>query len=322
MQRVVCLLLALTAAGCRPSEPAVSGTATYAGGPTLPADAVLDASLIELPGRPDVPPRLIGSVLAGGPGPSPIAYRIPYDPGQIDSARRYAVRARLLADRSVLYLTEADAPVLTHGHGRVAAIRLVPATITRRLPATFTGTLPCDDCASLRYQIDLLPDSLFYLRAIRRRTADSTVRDDIGRWSLEAGGSRLVLRGGETRTFAPFGASVLRQRDSAGRPVGSGREHDLLRTSAVAPLEPALPLNGLYREVAGEGLFADCRTARPMPVAAGGDRAALEAGYRRARVRPEGAVLVRFQGRIVRDSAGASLVSVTRFLGASRTDRC
>jgi NlpE-like protein len=72
-----------------------------------------------------------------------------------------------------------------------AAISLIPVNITWQPPGSFTGTLPCGDCAGIHYQIDLLPDSVYYPRAIRRQAGDSTVRDDIGCWTLEAGGARL-----------------------------------------------------------------------------------------------------------------------------------
>ena len=283
---------------CRQPEPALAGTATYAGGLPLPPDAVFEVTRLEVP-RADAPARVIGSMLTGGPGASPITFRIPYDPDRIDTTHRYVLRARLTADRSVLYLTDQPWPVRIRGSTAEAAISLVPVTITRQLPASFTGTLPCGDCAGIHYQIDLLPDSVFYLRMIRRRTADSAMRDDIGRWTLEAGGTHLTLRGSDEQAFAPFGASVLRKLDAGGRPIVSGLEYDLRRSSGLAPLEPELLLRGLYRDAEEGAVFADCRTGRPLPVSAGGDRPALEAAYRRA-----------------------SAVSVTRFLGASRTERC
>jgi uncharacterized lipoprotein YbaY len=321
MNRAACLVLALTVAGCGSSGPAITGTATFAGGPAVPADAVLEATLLELAGT-GTPGRVIGSVLVGGPGRPPVAFRIPYDAAQIDSGRDYTVRARVLADRSVLFLADSGTAVLTRGHGRAVAISLIPATVTRQLPATFAGTLSCDSCVGVAYQIDLLPDSVFYLRAIRRGSGDSTVREDIGRWSLEADGARLTLRGRTVETFAAFGASVLRPLGADGRPSAGSQEHELLRTSAVSPLEPALPLRGLYRE-SGGGTFADCRTRTPLSVDTGGERTALEAAYRRAGGRPGGEVLVRLDGQIVRTSGSrAGAVRVLRVLGASRTERC
>jgi hypothetical protein len=78
---------------------------------------------------------------------------------------------------------------------------------------------------------------------------------------------------------------------------------------------------GIRRVVSIEGTPAIASGA--LPVSAGGDRPALDAAYRRARGRPGDEVLVRFDGRIVRTGASrASAVLVTRFLGASRRERC
>jgi uncharacterized lipoprotein YbaY len=73
---------------------------------------------------------VIGSVLAGGPGASPIAFRIPYDPGRIDTTHQYVLRARLLAARSVLYVTDQAWPVRLRGRRSEAAISLIPVSIT------------------------------------------------------------------------------------------------------------------------------------------------------------------------------------------------
>ncbi len=312
------LLLGVCLAGCRQSRPTVSGIATYAGGPPVPANAVLEAALIERPVGPR-PGRVIASILTGGPGPSPVHFRIAYDPTQIDPARDYAIRVLLLADRSVLYLTDGE-PVLTNGRGAAATIPLTPARLTMQLPAMFTGTLACADCAGLRYHLELLPDSVFYLRVTRRESGDSSVRDDIGRWLLDGDGFRLTLRGSGVETFAPFGASVLRPMDAKGRPIVAAQGHALLRVEGVPPLEPALTFRGRLRPTDAGPAFADCRTGRPIPLAPGGQRAGLEQAASRAGA-PADSALVRFEGRIIRTGAGSTIL-VTRALGASRAEGC
>ena len=89
MKRLLALALSITA--CGPPEPAVTGTATYTAGSALPSCAVLEATLLELAG-PGTPGRLIGSTLVGGPRALADRLRIPYDPAQIDTTRRYGVR--------------------------------------------------------------------------------------------------------------------------------------------------------------------------------------------------------------------------------------
>jgi copper homeostasis protein (lipoprotein) len=315
---IVLSALALAGPGCTRPEPVVVGKATYSG-PALPSTATFEVTLVEAP-HGDSGGRLIGSALVGGAGPSPIAFRIPYDPGQVREGREYVVHARIIAERSVLYLGERGTPVLTQGRGREATIELVRVDPTRQLPASFTGKLPCADCAKRVLQVDLLPDSVFYLREIRRNERDSIVRYDIGRWALDSTRTRLTLHGTRDETFAALGASVLRLTGVEESP-GSERKADLLRTSAATPLEPKLTLRGMYRTESGAGTFADCRTNRPIAIAKG--QPALDAAIRRAGGRPETPILLRLEARIVRsDSARASALSVTHVLGAARTEGC
>ena len=139
-------VLGLPILACTRAEPVVVGTATYSG-PALPAAATFEATLVEVPSG-DSAARLIGSVLVGGAGASPIAFRIPYDPAQVSQSREYVIHGRIVAQRSVLYLDDGGTPVLTGGHGRKATMTLVRVDLTRQLPASFTGKLPCADCAT------------------------------------------------------------------------------------------------------------------------------------------------------------------------------
>jgi hypothetical protein len=162
-------------------------------------------------------------VLTGGPGESPIPFRIPFDPGRIDSSHRYVIRARLTGDGRVLFLTDQAYPVLTQGAGREVQLTLAPVTVATSLPASFTGDLPCADCQGIRYQLNLFPDSVFYLRTAYLGRGDSAVSDDIGRWTLEDRCSRLVLLGAREAPvmFAAVGANLLRKLDVEGRPIDS-----------------------------------------------------------------------------------------------------
>ena len=80
-------VLLLSLATCRQPEPALAGTATYAGGLPLPPDAVFEVTLLDVP-RADAPARVIGSMLTGGPGASPSRFVFPTTP--TGSTRRTA----------------------------------------------------------------------------------------------------------------------------------------------------------------------------------------------------------------------------------------
>ncbi len=132
---LLAVLLALPPAAAQ-DLPAVHGTAAYRERIALPPDAVLEAELQDV-SRADAPALVLGSLRAGPAGQVPIPFAIPYDPARLDPARRYVVRARILAGDRLLFTTDTAAPVLTQGAGDRVNLMLVRAAasapLTRRL---------------------------------------------------------------------------------------------------------------------------------------------------------------------------------------------
>jgi heat shock protein HslJ len=112
------------------------------------------------------------------------------------------------------------------------------ALAIERLPATFSGTLPCADCPGILYQLNLFPDHTFVSR-MSYQERDTQV-DDRGIWELAGDGKTLVLRGrgGEKQKFALRDSQTLRKLDQAGQEIVSKLNYDLKRAPTFAPLEP------------------------------------------------------------------------------------
>ena len=163
------------------------------------------------------------------------------------------VRAGIVDGTRVLFTTPETVLVLTQGHPATASLTLVaasaasaaPATAPRSaprasaallpppvdlrgLPATFTGTLPCADCAGIRYELNLFPDDSFFLRRTyagrTSATGGAATTDTIGSWVLSSDRRVVVLSGDAEEApenFAIRDAFTLRQFDSPrGRPSG------------------------------------------------------------------------------------------------------
>jgi copper homeostasis protein (lipoprotein) len=62
------------------------------------------------------------------------------------------------------------------------------------LPASFSGDLPCADCPGIRYQLDLFPDRVFFLRMTYLGEGRSF--DGIGAWAISSDDKTLILKGG------------------------------------------------------------------------------------------------------------------------------
>ncbi|HVO84615.1 MAG TPA: YbaY family lipoprotein [Syntrophobacteria bacterium] len=293
----------------------IQGTATYRERIALPPEAVFEATLEDV-SRADAPATVVGRVRIDGPGQPPIPFEIPYDQANIDPGHSYSVRGLITVGGRLMFTTDQVNPVLTRGHGSDVALMLrrtggadgqsggADAPLLESLPASFLGQLPCADCAGIRYQLDLFPDQMFFLRLtyLGKGKGDGESFDDIGRWEFVADGRTLLLRGGREAPvmFAVKDSTTLRKLDLEGREIVSSLPYELQRKEMFQPVEPRLALRGMFSYFADTGILWECLTTRKFPVAQEGDNAALEAAYLRARRQPGEPLLVSVEGRLVR----------------------
>lgn len=65
-------------------------------------------------------------------GKLPVSFRIAYDPSRIDPTRTYAVRARIMEDQKLLFLSTTPGYVLTRGAPAAVDIVVTPARVRIR----------------------------------------------------------------------------------------------------------------------------------------------------------------------------------------------
>ena len=242
----------------------MAGTATYRERVALTPGAVFEATLEDV-SKADAPAAVIGQVRKLNPGQVPIAFEIAFDPRRIDAARKYVVRATISEDGRLRFTSDQAYPVLTHGHGDKVAIRMrsVPGDNVDRaapdrpepssplgpLPATYTGLLPCANCAGIRYQINLLPGGHYVQRVTYLREDHDESRYELGTWSLASDGRSLTLNGDPKANalWAVKDRQALRKLDREGRPIESSLPYELVSSAAVEPMEPRLKMTGLFR---------------------------------------------------------------------------
>src|SRR5262245_60180416 len=209
-----------------------------------------------------------------------------------------------------------------------AAASTKAASPVGTLPATYTGLIPCADCAGIRYQIDLLPNSAFMQRMSYLRNGREETYYELGEWSLSADGRTLVLDGsGEVAYWALQSAKTLRKLDVQGDPIVSTLPYELKRVTGVSPVEPRLRLQGMFRVRADAPRFRDCRSRLQWPVARSDDFPALERAYAEHRSAPGAELRVTIDARIERrgradgDGAQPTLV-VEKYVRATPGDSC
>jgi copper homeostasis protein (lipoprotein) len=332
------LALLLLAWGATSSAGSLQGSASYRERLMLPPDAVFEAQLHEI-SRADAPPTVLGRVRLDPAGQPPFRFAIGYDKTALRPGGRYAVRATVTHRGRLLFTTDRIHAVLD-GRDEPLALRLVsarrePPAASRTdalgpLPASFEGEVPGAG-NPIRWHVDLFPEGRYQLRTTHLGRPEPNAFDEIGRWSREVGGDRIVLRGGRE---APIflqpvdDGTALRKLDLDGRPIASGHEDRLQRQPQFAPIEPRLLLAGMFAHMTDAASIALCADLRTVPVAMEADFPVLEAAYRKARTKPGERVLVNLEGRLaLRPSMAPSqpprpTLVVERLVGIWPGQRC
>jgi copper homeostasis protein (lipoprotein) len=317
-------------------SPAITGTVTYRERIALSPTSIVEVRLEDVT-RADGTPPVVASTRIERPGQVPVRFELPYDPRAILSRGRYAVRATIRDGDVDLFASLDTALVLTQGRGSRVDLVLtrigtakppeagaaagpgaaaggalagpgstpipvaapLPPRPFSNFPITFTGALPCVDCESARYQLNLFEDESFFLR-ITYAGSSRVPKDDLGSWSLSSDRRMVAIRGmdGTSHVFHIVSPGTLRLLDAEGRPLAAGQPRDLFRSPTFRPIELRHRVVGSY--VAGEDVatFVECATGQRWLVADGGAAGELTRAHAAARV-PEGAaILVEFEGRV------------------------
>jgi copper homeostasis protein (lipoprotein) len=158
---------------------------------------------------------------------------------------------------------------------------------------------------------------------------DDAVYDDIGSWVVSSDRTTLLLKGGREAPamFKIRDETTLRMLNVEGRDIESPLNYDLQRSKNFEPLEPRLPMRGMYRYFADAGLFTECLTRRKWPVAQEKDNAALESAYTKARLTAGEELLVNVEGQVAlrpkMEGQGAQpTLVVERFIGVWPGEKC
>lgn len=118
--------------GAYAAEARLSGTATYRERIALPPGAIFEAVLEDV-SRAGAPAERIGSSRLEPAGQPPFRFTIRYDSERIHPAHRYAVRAQVTLNGTLLFTTDTLNTVLTHGKPDTAELLLKQPS--RRKPA-------------------------------------------------------------------------------------------------------------------------------------------------------------------------------------------
>jgi copper homeostasis protein (lipoprotein) len=130
------------------------------------------------------------------------------------------------------------------------------------LPALYSGVLPCADCAGIRYDIDLRPANVYFLRMTYLGATPERSYDDLGAWSLASDLRTLALKGARQAPllFAINNAATLRKLDAEGQVIESELNYRVKREATYQPLAPQVPLRGIYKPTDVGATIEECTT--------------------------------------------------------------
>jgi copper homeostasis protein (lipoprotein) len=172
------------------------------------------------------------------------------------------------------------------------------------LPARYTGVLPCADCSGIRYEIDLRPANVYFLRmtylgVTPQRSDDERSYDDIGAWSIASDLHTLALRSSRQSPslFSIESPTTLLRLDIEGQPIESELNYALQRVESYEPLSPQVPLRGMYSKDDAGAIIEECTTGLKLRVQEG-SAAEIEAQYDRLRKNEKRPLLLAAEGRI------------------------
>jgi copper homeostasis protein (lipoprotein) len=147
------------------------------------------------------------------------------------------------------------------------------------LPAVYSGTFPCINCAGIQTTLWLRPDMRFFFR---QQYLDDSGRKgeasyNLGRWSWDARGNVLELKGaGPARRLTHPDRGILIMRTE------SDLEHRLSRKQATLDFTPTIRVSGMMKVTGDSATFTECLTGFVAPVRKGGEFARFRHQYRSA----------------------------------------
>lgn len=319
----------------------VTGTVTYLQRIALPPDAVVSVQLLNV-SLQDVPAKVLAEVELATEGKQvPIAFQIRYKIADINPAHSYAVRANIRAGGEISFTSSASYPVITRGAPVQIEILVQPVSTTRpanakplqparaspfTASATFAGDLPCADCAGIQFTLTLRADGIFLSRTEYLGRGKRFY--DLGRWSLQNDGNRLVLRSGKEapQQYAVTDADTLRRLDIEGHEIVSKLNYNIKRAAKVDPMDDSFSMTGEFVYMANAGLLTECRTGARWPVAQENQNAALERAYSTSGVEAGKPLLVAFDGHLrmrpkMEGSGEQEMIVVDKFVRVFPTDQ-
>lgn len=197
------------------------------------------------------------------------------------------------------------------GEDKIEQRTPMPAT----LAGTYSGALPCSNCAAIEATLWLRPDGRFFLRQHLKDDASATSAPQgastthaLGRWSWDEVAAQVVLRGaGPERRLRVTAADRLELQ------VASPLPHVLARDAGAAAFGDRVTFDGESTVSDKGATFKECLTGLTFAVADAGAYRELRRQHRRMNARGKIA-LTTVEGHLVNESTPNEQLVVDKFI--------
>lgn len=149
-------------------------------------------------------------------------------------------------------------------------------------PATFTGTIPCENCAGIDITLNILPDTMYQLRkTFRNNTGPAKIESQIGKWLYLPTDNLLILgkQQGLLKTYVIESSNTLHFVEWEGTDNASQIQYKLLRAGEVDPFEDLIKIKGDFYVKDGIATMTECSTGQTFAVSQGKGYATLLQNY-------------------------------------------
>lgn len=172
-------------------------------------------------------------------------------------------------------------------------------TTIEPLPALYSGVLPCADCPGIRYDIDVRPANIYFLRMTYLDANSGRSYEDLGTWSLASDLRTLALRGSRQppMLFSIVGRKALRKLNNEGQPIESELNYTLERSESYEALSPQVPLRGMYSKSDAGAVIEECTTGLRLTLS-GESTESLATQFEALRKGANRPVLLAVEGRV------------------------
>jgi uncharacterized lipoprotein YbaY/heat shock protein HslJ len=341
LRRVAAMIVAMAAFSAPAFADSLTGRAMIDVRMALPPGLTFEAVIVDM-SRADAAAPVIGRTVIESPGQPPIGFTIDYDPADLQPQGVYALRATIRREGALMFTTDTVTPVLTNGGQGPVALRLRPVSgasgqDTRplfahglRLPASFTGVLPCADCDGIRHHLDLWPDQVYHMRRDWLGRAEGPMRrEEVGRWYADPARDAIVLYGASEapQFWKVEGPDALRQMDMLGAPIVSDLPYELASDGTLTPTDLESLFLAAETIIGPDGpALRECLTWRVYPVDTDGAYAELAQAVAAHASSADAPLLVSLDARIVYPRPGLApqvpRLSVLRFVNAFPGESC